>query len=298
MILISNNFQTIATEYKEALLLMKKKSKKNFSIFNLILIVLLIIFGVLYSQAIVFLVFFNIILATFLFSVLLYWFDMRNFSRKKVFFGFLYERIIEAINADLSTKYGHITYESFPKTKHIVKKGGLFTKQESAKSNCTMMIKPEDGHPIHLFDLLLETRVNVGYTSQRKVNFKGMYFVIKLEKFTVNTYFQIRSKGTPKFSGIKLKKIKTQDDLKEYVDPNGSGSIEAKYYTLYDHLKGKYPKSKVYISGVDDVIHVAISDLEIISKLSLSKISPEKIQKVSDDIHSIIDLAAEISRAI
>ena len=160
-----------------------------------------------------------------------------------------------------------------------------------------MIINPKDRHPIQIFNLLIESGYYAGGAYHRRVHFDGTYFVIKLEKFTLNTTFQIRTKGKPKHSKIKLEKINTQDDRKEYIDPNGSGYIEDKYYTLYDQLKGKYPKSKVFISGFDDEIHVAITKIDMISKIPLSKISPEQIQKVSDGIHSFIDLAVEISQA-
>ncbi|NPD90377.1 MAG: hypothetical protein HGN29_16815 [Asgard group archaeon] len=289
--------ESIIDEYK---ILQNKDRRKTIRIYlfvSLPFIVVAIPFLVLYNKGVWAVTMFWSFFGTALLMLLIFGLMLINHAGSKPMYDYLYPKIIDIINSETKN---NLHYESGmdKKSKDFSEyelKGGLFIKAAIHTTWFTINFDKQDKQ-IKVASLKIFNRGNKG---QEYIVFEGTYFVFYT---TNNSYFQLREKqiGKPWHKHVKMKKIDTQDDIKEYIVEEGTGNnfIDRRYYDLYDFLKQR--EGRVYISGIPGEIHVALDSKanKFVKAIGIRKISVDKLFEVQQRIMEIIDLSDRIVQII
>ncbi|GEM_PF-616468 len=123
-------------------------------------------------------------------------------------FNYLYSEIYKKINIDESL---FIKYEPYLKEKQDFNiKGGLYTRYASAKIKRKVSGQTMNRHDFTIYDTTIVSSNGQSSTT----HFNGIYYQIKTN---TNTYFQVRTHGTPKMKGIKYIKKPEYQDIRVFV---------------------------------------------------------------------------------
>ncbi len=282
---MENNINEIRAEYEKLLSEGKSKLLRIFKFIGFVLLVLLVAFGTLYSGDKIFSTFFFIVSGLFASVILMYFIIFQFYYSKKIFYQFFYKAITEDVSKTLNIPLG---YETPIKGNEYSRKNGLFTEIATYTTRYSISYNNKNNGQIVIYDSNIVT--HTGRTTV--VHFDGDYIVLE---HSTNNAFQLRTNGSPKLKGTSFEKIKTREDIKEFIEKYTS-SIEQKYYDVFDYIKQQYPKKKIFISCVTDEIHIAIWRNTVFKKYN--QITDKKYQAFKENIINRIELANNIYEII
>jgi hypothetical protein len=290
--------ESIIAEYK---FLQNKDKLKTIRFFILYLtapfIAVALPFLVLYNRGVWAVSLFWSFFGTGLLMLLILGFILINYAGKKPMYDYLYPMIIDSINSETKT---NILYESGMDKKNIEFseyeiKGGLFIKLAEHFTRF-LLTYDKQGVQIKAASLRVFSRGDKG---REYTHFDGTYFIFNTRN---NSYFQLREKqiGKPRHRHVKMTKIDTRDDIKEYIVDEGIGNnfIDRRFYDLYDFLDQK--GGRVYISGVPGEVHIALdsSTIKFVKEIGVRSISIDKLLEAQQRVLEILDLSENIVEII
>ncbi|MCK5812484.1 MAG: hypothetical protein KAG94_06260 [Clostridiales bacterium] len=283
---MENNIDIIRDEYEKLLSEAKSKILRIFKFVGFVLLVIFVGFGILYSGENIFSPIFIIIIGLFILVTLTYFIVLQHYSNKKLFYQYFYKAITEDVSKTLKIQ---LEYESPIKGNEYSRKNGLFTEIATYKTRYRISYNNKNNGQITIYDSNIVT--HTGKTTV--VHFDGDYYVLEHSE---DNAFQLRSNGSPKLKGMRFEKVKTRQDIKEYIKKFENASIKKKYYDVFDYIKRQYPKKKVYISCVANEIHIAIWRPIVFKKLN--QITDEKYNLLKQNIIKRVELANKIYEII
>ncbi len=283
---MENNIDTIRGEYEKLLSEAKSKVLRIFKFIGFILLVIIVAFCTLYSGDNIFSPIFLVILGLFVLVILTYFIILQFYSNKKLFYQFFYKAITDDVSKTLNIPLG---YEIPIKGNDYSRKNGLFTNMATYTTRYKISYTNNDDNQVAIYDTNITTRSN----KTTVIHFDGDYYVLS---HNTDNAFQLRSNGSPKLKGVRFEKIKTRQDIKEYIEKFKNTLIEKKYYDVFDYIKQQYPNKRVYISCVANEIHIAIWRPIVFKKLN--QITDEKYNMLKQNIIKRIELANKFHEII
>lgn len=190
-------------------------------------------------------------------------FGLILFIPKRPMFEFLYKDIIDEAFKD---DYTHYEYESFPSQSPFYKRGNLFNKADSE---------------------LIKYRLTFYYSNNR------------IDLYSLYTYLKTSKSPEPIFDGIyyvfhnvnhSIYKLQSHNQCSDLPEPN---VIPAYIQQTYDNLSKSF-KQNVYISGINNEVHIAIN--QSYDYLEPNNINEDQLQKLSYDIWELVKLGRKLYR--
>lgn len=248
-----SEFKTIFKTYQSKV---KKRSRKLFIIWLSILILLVIGFGIIliivpnilsmepWNWMIPVYGFISAIIVFFIMIA------MFVYVSGKPAFDYLYPEIYKKINLNESLL---IKYESDVKEKQeFNNQGGLYTRFASLRVKRKVSGLTMDGHEFTIYD---STIISSNGKSSN-THFNGIYFQVKTN---TDSYFQVRTHGSPKMKGMKFERRDDYPDIRVYTLEGLHVEQELRPYIEFVRKhKGRLDQKTFDISVIPGETHVGI----------------------------------------
>lgn len=169
---------------------------------------------------------------------------------EKPYVEYVNDAVIKRINLNEGL---FLKYQAYDKTKEkFHQSGGIFYHHTNIKKYWKLEGISDDNYPFSIYDCLMTT--SSGQYQQTHLN--GIYMVIEKD---VETTIQIRPNGKPRIKGVKYQKSSDYLLYKVYkVEDERLNEQDKKMITLYETLSHQPNHKKVYISVVENEVHIAI----------------------------------------